>query len=125
LDDKFLEAYNHGVIVKCADGIVRRIFPRIFTYSADYPEKVLIATIRDMGRCPCPRCTIKKEDFGALGTTIDAKSRQTNQRHDDEHFRATVQEARNNIYQGGYALGSEPGVEILLREQSLVPTLVR
>ena len=31
--------YEHGVIVTCADGIVRRVFPRIFTYSADYPEK--------------------------------------------------------------------------------------
>lgn len=39
LDDEFLEAYTHGLVIKCADGITRRVFPRIFTYSADYPEK--------------------------------------------------------------------------------------
>jgi hypothetical protein len=27
------------MVVKCADGIERRVYPRIFTYSADYPEK--------------------------------------------------------------------------------------
>lgn len=77
-----------------------------------------------MGLCPCPRCAIKKEDFHALGTTIDTDSRRTNIRRDDKNFRATVQKARDNIYRRGYALGSEPGVERLLREHSLVPTLV-
>lgn len=39
LDDEFLHAYEHGVLIQCSDGIIRRIFPRIFVYSADYPEK--------------------------------------------------------------------------------------
>ena len=39
LDDEFLEAYQHGIIITCCDGIKRRFYPRIFTYSADYPEK--------------------------------------------------------------------------------------
>jgi hypothetical protein len=39
LDDEFMEAFEHGVPILCADGIKRRIYPRIFTYSADYPEK--------------------------------------------------------------------------------------
>ncbi|KAI0070582.1 hypothetical protein K474DRAFT_1608428 [Panus rudis PR-1116 ss-1] len=39
LDEEFLKAYKHGIVIKCADGIVRRVYPRIFTYSADYPEK--------------------------------------------------------------------------------------
>ncbi|OSD02395.1 hypothetical protein PYCCODRAFT_399980 [Trametes coccinea BRFM310] len=39
LDDDFVHAYVHGFVVKCADGITRRLFPRILTYSADYPEK--------------------------------------------------------------------------------------
>jgi hypothetical protein len=77
-----------------------------------------------MGLCPCPRCTIKKEDFGALGTTNDTASRQINRRCDDDNFRATVQKARDNIYKGGYALSSEPGVERFLKEESLVPTIV-
>ena len=39
LDEDFIHAYKYGMVVKCADGIERRIYPRIFTYSADYPEK--------------------------------------------------------------------------------------
>lgn len=42
LDDEFMEAYEHGIVITCADGITRRIFPRLFTYSADYPEKYVI-----------------------------------------------------------------------------------
>jgi hypothetical protein len=39
LDDDFIEAYKNGIVILCADGIQRRVFPRFFTYSADYPEK--------------------------------------------------------------------------------------
>jgi hypothetical protein len=39
LDDDFIHAMKYGVVVTCHDGIKRRIYPRIFTYSADYPEK--------------------------------------------------------------------------------------
>jgi hypothetical protein len=38
-DPEFIHAYLHGKVVKCADGVERLIFPRFFTYSADYPEK--------------------------------------------------------------------------------------
>ncbi|KAH6890807.1 hypothetical protein BKA70DRAFT_1441710 [Coprinopsis sp. MPI-PUGE-AT-0042] len=39
LDDDLLEAMEKGIVIMCPDGIERRFFPRIFTYSADYPEK--------------------------------------------------------------------------------------
>ena len=39
LDDEFLQAYEHGIVIACQDQVERRIYPRIFTYSADYPEK--------------------------------------------------------------------------------------
>ena len=39
LDDEFIYAYKYGIVIRCADGIERRIYPRFFTYSADYPEK--------------------------------------------------------------------------------------
>ena len=42
LDDQFLDAYKYGMVVNCADGVRRLLFPRIFTYSADYPEKYVI-----------------------------------------------------------------------------------
>ena len=39
LDEDFIHAYKYGMVVQCRDGIERRIYPRVFTYSADYPEK--------------------------------------------------------------------------------------
>jgi hypothetical protein len=39
LDDEFLEAWKHGIVILCGDGVKRRVYPRIFSYSADYPEK--------------------------------------------------------------------------------------
>lgn len=39
LDPDFMKAYEHGILIHCADGILRRLFPRFFTYSADYPER--------------------------------------------------------------------------------------
>ena len=39
LDDDFTQAYEHGFTMECLDGVWRRCYPRIFTYSADYPEK--------------------------------------------------------------------------------------
>ncbi len=39
LDDDFVHAYTYGIVIKCIDGIERRVYPRLFTYSADYPEK--------------------------------------------------------------------------------------
>lgn len=44
LDDEFMEAYEHGVVIKCCDGITRRFYLRIFAYSADYPEKWVITS---------------------------------------------------------------------------------
>jgi hypothetical protein len=39
LDDEFLNAYQHGTVITSPNGVNRRFYPRIFTYSADYPEK--------------------------------------------------------------------------------------
>jgi hypothetical protein len=39
LDDEFVHAYEHGIVIECCDGVMRRFYPRIFTHSADYPEK--------------------------------------------------------------------------------------
>ncbi|KAG2336228.1 hypothetical protein BDR05DRAFT_896996, partial [Suillus weaverae] len=74
LDNNFLFTCRHGIVLKCADGVARRVFPWLFTYSADYPEKVLITTIKDMGLCPCPRCLTPKKLFDSLGLIRDMKS---------------------------------------------------
>jgi hypothetical protein len=45
-------------------------------------------------------------------------------RQDNDKYRARVEEAHDNIYRKGFTINSEPGVERLLKENSLVPTLV-
>jgi hypothetical protein len=39
LDKEFIEAWKHGIVIMCHDGIQHRFYPCLFTYSADYPEK--------------------------------------------------------------------------------------
>jgi hypothetical protein len=39
LDHDFMHAYEFGIVIECVHGVLRRVFPRLFTYSADYPEK--------------------------------------------------------------------------------------
>lgn len=39
LDAEFLVAYQHGIVIECCDGITRRFYPRLLTYSGDYKEK--------------------------------------------------------------------------------------
>ncbi|KAK0433074.1 hypothetical protein EV421DRAFT_1741807 [Armillaria borealis] len=50
LDEEFMNAYWNGIII------------RLFTYSADYPEKILLASIKHLGNCLCPHCLIVKDN---------------------------------------------------------------
>jgi hypothetical protein len=118
------------------DGTPRRFYPRIFTYSADYPEKwvvfwrswylwlivdrVLLATIRDKGHCPCPRCLVLKTDIPKVGQKLDCRSRLSKAR---TYLRDTIQTARKFIYNLGLNVKGA-AVERLLEAQSWVPTFV-
>ncbi|KAF8189081.1 hypothetical protein K438DRAFT_2144948, partial [Mycena galopus ATCC 62051] len=119
LDEDFKKAYAHGIVIKCIDGITRRVYPRIFTYSADYPEKVLLATIRDKGFCLCPRCLVQKKNVDQMGTARDLRSRITGLR---TYFWTKIEDARKAIYESGFAVTSK-WVENILQEFSLVPTI--
>ena len=39
LDEEFMAAYTHGILMECADGVLRRQFLRVMLYSADYPDR--------------------------------------------------------------------------------------
>ncbi|KAJ3524831.1 hypothetical protein NM688_g8496 [Phlebia brevispora] len=121
LDDEFMHAYEHGIVIEFADGISRRVFPRIFTYSADYPEKVLLAIIRYLATCPCPRCLVLKAQISAMGTKVDARRREKGARTDDEIRRGKVDRTHQWIYEDGDPI-SGAAVERLLSSASWVPT---
>ncbi|KAJ3530549.1 hypothetical protein NMY22_g8529 [Coprinellus aureogranulatus] len=121
LDAEFLEAYCHGIVVTCYDGIERRFYPRIFTYSADYPEKILIASIKNLGTFPCPRCKVAMKDVPAMGKFRDRNTRVRWARVDDENRRKRVVDARNYLYKDHLSLASTY-VEARMDDGSLVPT---
>jgi hypothetical protein len=143
LDDEFIEAWKHGIVILCCDGIKRRFYPRIFVYSADYLEKwvtwragysyhlllilvcnrILIASIRNLGLCPCPRCLIPLNRVHNLGMTRDMSQRKTLARVDDIHRRSKIAAARRVIYEKNYQVNST-AVENLLRGESWVPSAV-
>ena len=135
LDDDFIHAHIYGIVVRCHDGVEQRIYPRIFTYSADYPEKwvswfhaaswliifrVLLATIRDQGLCPCPRCLVPNTKLDQLGLIADMKTRIKQYR---VYPTDSVNKARNAIYNFGDSVNSST-VQRLLKPTSTVPTSV-
>ncbi|KAF8597233.1 hypothetical protein BDV93DRAFT_453326, partial [Ceratobasidium sp. AG-I] len=58
------EACENGVEVVCSDGNIRRIFPVLASYVADFPEQCKIACIKNTH---CPLCTVKPGKRGDLG----------------------------------------------------------
>jgi hypothetical protein len=140
LNPKFLHAYMYGILLMCADGILRRLFPRFLTYSADYPEKyatffpfltltyndlcrIILAGIKHLGRCPCPGCRVQLAQVAELGTYIDAQRREDTKRIDTEAHRREIEKARGLIYKHGAGTDSDR-VKSILDANSRVPTRV-
>ncbi|KAG2055898.1 hypothetical protein BDR06DRAFT_981635 [Suillus hirtellus] len=119
IDDDFLDAYRNGIIIKCHDGVYCQVFPRIFTYSADYPEKVLITAIHDKGVCPCPWCLLPKSLFGHIGLRSDMVGRVARVHR---FIKGAVVTACNAIYNLGTPIKGA-AIEHLLKESSLMPTI--
>ncbi|KAG6913175.1 hypothetical protein DXG01_009051 [Tephrocybe rancida] len=122
LDEEFLEAWRHGIVIECLDGRFRRFYPRILTYSADYPEKVLVASVRNGGQLPCPRCLVLKSQLRGMGMRDDLDQRVVAVRINDASQRKKVQAARKFIYELGFAVNSK-SVETILKPLSLVPAV--
>jgi hypothetical protein len=84
--------------------------------------RVLIASIKSLAMCLCPRCLIRKQQVGDLGTKNDRKRRKKD-RADDEHHRKKVARAREGIFEKGYKVTGAK-VERMLGEESIAPIKV-
>ncbi|KIJ51118.1 hypothetical protein M422DRAFT_245106, partial [Sphaerobolus stellatus SS14] len=123
LDEDFRKAYRNGIVIKCADGITRRVYIRLFAYSADYPEKMLMLLLRDKGHCVCPRCLVPKDLIREMGMKRDKQRREKLKREDTQPKNWNVITARARMYgREGKKITSQ-AVEALLQPTSRVPTI--
>ena len=90
----------------------------------DNCDRILLASIRNLGGCPCPRCTVQLSEVHLFGTNRDRNNRVKLLRVDDERRRFMVKQARDFIYERNQFINSA-AVERILKPLSLVPTSVR
>lgn len=83
----------------------------------------MIASIRDKGQCPCPRCLMPLSDVEGLGTPEDMQCHLDLARVDDETHRHKIQKAQDLIFKNNHAVASKM-VEAYLKDESLMPTAV-
>ena len=87
-------------------------------------SRVKIATIRNFGTFPCPRCLVPKDKIPEIGKEEDRRTRAELGRTDTVERQGLVDQARKNLYEHGYALSGD-FVDGILKDSSLVPTRVR
>ncbi|KIO00412.1 hypothetical protein M404DRAFT_49710, partial [Pisolithus tinctorius Marx 270] len=121
IDDKFLHTYEHGMIIEFPDGVVCRVFPWLLTYAADYPEKILLASMKYLGKYLCPRCLVGKENISKLGSKRDRQVHRKKERVDNEPWPFSIEHARKAIFESGHSIIAAV-VENILGALSLVPT---
>lgn len=85
-------------------------------------NRVLLACIRNLGTCPCPRCLIRREYIQGLGTKVD-EQRRAKLRKCDQRYLAKIETAREIIYKKGYVVNSK-AVDRVIGLESFTPTRV-
>ena len=140
LDDEFLEAYEHGIMIAWQDQVKHHIYPWIFTYSADYPEKywlcyspMPLANVtciqsfncdhQELGKMPMPWGLIPKYRTFLLAMELDLLQCRLLSCSDTAHHCEKIMSARKLIYEKHYAVDGMQ-IEELLKDESLVPTTV-
>ena len=140
LDGKFMEAYEHGIVIKCSDGIKHHFFlSRIqwITLRSKctcltqvhclvpwcIPDRIMLACIKFLGECPCPWCLVVKKDIPKMGTRSDFEQQEQTAWVDNKTCHMKVEQARAFIFWKGAGVNSS-WVWNLLNDKSLTPNHV-
>ena len=84
-----------------------------------------MAIVKFLGKCPCPRCILKKGQISELGIKRDANRRVKLARVDTPADQEIVEKARKHVFQGSKVDGSKVGGGFIgLDSESRVPTRV-
>ena len=82
----------------------------IWTYCC---SRIILASIKNLGKHPCPRCHVQMEDVPKMGEHEDCLTRAKTARADNQSRQNAVTEARALIYKDNLAV-TNPKVEELL-----------
>ena len=69
--------------------------------------RILIACIKYLANCLCPRCTVHTSEVSELGKKLDMRHRETKQRQDSEKHQSDVNAAREKIFKQGRIVEGE------------------
>ncbi|KAJ7140071.1 Zn-finger domain-containing protein [Mycena crocata] len=93
-------AGKKGVEMVCADGFIRRVFPILAAYVADFPEQCLVACCKENR---CPRCLVGRNERGnrlesilrdeatTLRALEDYRTRKSSKQFDEDGIRAVYE----------------------------------
>jgi len=91
--------------------------------STDY-TRVLLATLKFLGNCPCVRCLIEKAQIIQMGSKLDLHRRCRKRRIDSSPQQISVRDARRQIFQFGRPVNSDI-IDNIVGIHSGVPITVR
>ena len=100
----FIQGYSHILWIILKSELL--ISLPCTLHSCGMHNRILIASVRNLGTCPCPRCLIPLARVHNLGMVRDMNQRITMARVDNNQHRRIVLSTRRFIYELTYFVNS-------------------